>query len=76
MIENIDNIRNDILNIAIESNKYEEIEDKIYLAIEYLYKALNLAHIEKNKDIEPVAFERFKLLGRWKYIMEVKYTSL
>lgn len=54
MIEKIDIIRNDILNIAIKSNQYEEIEGKINLAIEYLYKALNFAHIEKNKDVEPV----------------------
>lgn len=54
MISNIDIVRDDILNIVIESNKYEKIEDKIYLAIEYLYKALNFAHIEKNKDVEPV----------------------
>lgn len=54
MINNIDIVRDDILNLVIESNKYEEIEDKIYLAIEHLYKALNFAHIEKNKDVEPV----------------------
>ena len=54
MINNIDIVRNDILNLAIESNKYEEIKDKIYLAIDHLYKALNFAHIEKNKDVEPV----------------------
>ena len=52
MINNIDIIRNDILNLAIESNKYEEIQDKIYLAIDHLYKALNFAYIEKNKYVE------------------------
>ena len=54
MINNIDSIRDNILNLVIESNKYEEIKDKIYLAIEHLYKALNFAYIEKNKDVEPV----------------------
>ena len=54
MINNIDIIRNDILNLAIESNKYEEIQDKIYLAIDHLYKALNFAYIEKNKYVEKV----------------------
>ena len=54
MINNIDIVRNDILNLAIESNKYEEIQDKIYLAIDHLYKALNFAYIEKNKYVEKV----------------------
>ena len=54
MINNIYNIRDDILNITIKSNKYNEIEYIIHLAIEHLYKALNFAHIEKNKDVEPV----------------------
>ena len=45
MINNIDIIRDNILNLVIESNKYEEIKDKIYLAIEHLYKALNFDHI-------------------------------
>lgn len=54
MIDKIDIIRSDILNIAIKYNQYEEIEGKIHLAIQYLYNALNFAHIEKNKDVEPV----------------------
>ena len=67
MINNIDSIRNDILNLAIESNGYKEIEDKIYLVIGYLYKALNFAHIEVNKKVDPLALKNSNCDGDGNY---------
>lgn len=54
IIEDIDSIRNDILNIAINSNNYKEIESTIYSCIEHIYKATDFAYIEKNKYVDPV----------------------
>ena len=61
MIDDIDSIRNDILNIAKNSNNYNEIENTIYSCMEHIYKATDLAYIEKNKNVEPVPLKEVPL---------------
>lgn len=54
MISNIDSIINDELNLMDQSFIINDIKNNIYLSIGYLYKALEFAHLEKNKNVQPI----------------------